>query len=479
MGTVRPEEIAGLDATAQAELVARGEASPLELVEAAIERIERVNPQLNAVVTPMYEEARRVVAAGVPEGPLRGVPYLLKDLLASYGGVRQTSGSRYLRDYVAPADSELVARLKRAGVVIVGKTNTPEFGILPTTEPALFGPCRNPWNLDHSTGGSSGGSAAAVAARAVPAAHANDGGGSIRIPASCCGVFGLKPTRARNPLGPEFGDVLGGLVVEHAVTLSVRDSAAILDATAGPDLGDPYVAPPPERPYREEVGRDPGRLRLAFSTRSPTGSRVHPECAAAVLDAARLCERLGHSVEEHDPPTEPEAVNDSFLKLYAAGHAAEIDYFSLLLGRPPAPGECEPLTEALRALGCELTASQYILAVGLLQRVSREIARSLAPFDAWITPTVPEPPVPLGTFAGKPGDPLAGLARASEIAPFTAVCNFTGLPGMSVPLAWSESGLPIGIHFVGRFGEEGTLFRLAAQLEAARPWADRRPPVCA
>lgn len=479
MDQVQADEIAALDAVAQAERVARGEVSPLELIEAAIARIERVNPRLNAVVTPMYDEARRAVASGLPDGPLRGVPYLLKDLMGTYGGVRQTYGSAFLREHVPPADAELVRRLKRAGLVVVGKTNTPEFGILPTTEPALFGPSRNPWNSEHSTGGSSGGSAAAVAARLVPAAHANDGGGSIRIPASCCGVFGLKPTRARNPLGPDWGDALAGFVAEHAVTLSVRDSAAILDATAGPDLGDPYFAPPKERPYLEEVGREPGRLRIAFTTAAPVDIPVHPECADAVRAAATLCAGLGHEVEEHAPQIDPAGLNDCFVKIYAGGHAAELDSFIRTLGRKPAPGELEPLTAALYDMGRELRASDFLLAVQRLQRVSREIARAMAPYDAWITPTIPEPPMHLGEFDPTPENPLAGLVRASEVAPFTAIANFTGLPAMSVPLAWSRAGLPIGVQFLGRFGGEATLFRLAAQLESAQPWRDHRPPVCA
>jgi amidase len=268
-------DIAFLDATAQAELVRTKQVKPAELLDAAIERIERINPQLNAVITPMYEEARRVSESNLPNGPFTGVPFLLKDLGAGYAGVRQAQGSEYLKDFVSPFDSELTSRYKRAGLVIAGKTNTPEFGLVPTTEPRLFGATRNPWDTGHSVGGSSGGSAAAVAAGIVPMAHANDGGGSIRIPASCCGLFGLKPSRARVPLGPLLGDMMGGLVCEHAVTRSVRDSAALLDATAGPEVGDPYYAPPQERPYVKEVGADPGKLRIAFTTRNATGTPLH------------------------------------------------------------------------------------------------------------------------------------------------------------------------------------------------------------
>ena len=293
------DEFAFLDAIAQAALVRSREVSPIELVDAAIARIERLNPHLNAVVTTMYEEARRIAQGRLPSGPFGGVPFLLKDSLASYAGVHTTSASRLLRDRVCDHDSELVARLKRAGLIVLGKTNLPEFGLLPTTEPHLFGATRNPWNPQRTPGGSSGGAAAAVSAGMVTMAHGTDGGGSIRIPASCCGVFGLKPTRARNPSGPDHGDVRGGLVVEHALTRSVRDSAALLDATAGPDAGDPYCAPAPRRPFLHEVGVDPGRLRVAFSAH--TLVPLHNDCAVALHDAAMLCHDLGHEVIEAKP----------------------------------------------------------------------------------------------------------------------------------------------------------------------------------
>ena len=475
----RPDEFRDLDLTAQAELVRRGEVRARELVEAAIARIERVNPDLNAVVTPLFERARDAASGDLPDGPLRGVPYLVKDLMGTLAGVRQTSGSRYLRDFVPRQSSELMQRLQRAGLIIVGKTNTPEFGILPTTEPDLFGAARNPWNPAHSTGGSSGGSAAAVASGMVAAAHANDGGGSIRIPASCCGLFGLKPTRARNPLGPDVGDVMSGLVAEHAVTRSVRDSAALLDATSGPDLGDPYVAPPPARPFLDEVGADPGRLRIACITRSPLGEAVESDCVAAVQSAASLCSELGHEIVETAIEIEAAELQGSFLALFGAGTTMQIDALSMELGRPPADDELEPGTRALYEFGKSITASQYLLAVAHLQRVSRELAHTFADFDAVLTPTLCEPPLPLGTLASPPEDPLAGLMRASTWIPFTALCNFTGQPAMSIPLFWSESGLPIGTQFIGRFGDESLLFRLAAQLEAARPWSHRRPDICA
>ncbi|HXG92242.1 MAG TPA: amidase [Blastocatellia bacterium] len=471
------DELASLDATAQAELVRKKEVKPIELVDAAIERIERMNPALNAVITPMYDEARAAAAGAIPDGQFAGVPFLLKDLLASYKGVRMAAGSAFLSDFAPDHDSELVARYKRAGLIIVGKTNTPEYGILPTTEPNLFGATRNPWNTERATGGSSGGSAAAVAARMVAMAHANDGGGSIRIPASCCGVFGLKPTRARNPLGPDFGDMFSGLVQEHAVTRTVRDSAALLDATAGPDLGDPYCAPPPARPFIQEVGASPGRLRIAFTTATPMGAPLHPDCVAAVKDAAKLCEELGHEVEEAFPVISGERLIESFMAIWSAGCAWTIDSLAYATGKQPAADQFEPLTWALYQMGKQQSASTYLLALQWLQMVSREIAHFMTKYDVVLTSTLGEPPVPLGTFNSPPDNPLAGMMRATSFVPYTPICNVTGQPAMSVPLYWNAEGLPIGTHFIGRFGDEATLFRLAAQLEAARPWAARCPTI--
>ena len=471
------EEFAFMDATEQAELVRCGEVKPLELVEAAIERAELLNPKLNAIVTPMYELARAAAKGSLPDGPFRGVPFLLKDLLAAYAGVRMTSGSRSLREFIPPRDSELVIRLKRAGLVILGKTNTPEFGILPTTEPLLFGATHNPWNLDRSPGGSSGGSAAAVAAGIVPFAHANDGGGSIRIPASCCGLFGLKPTRGRNPLGPELGDIMGGLVVEHAVTRSVRDSAALLDATAGPDVGDPYWAPPQHRAYAEEVKSDPGRLRIAFSTKAPSGAKIHSDCVDAVQDAAKLCSDLGHEVTDAAPEINGPMLVQAFTAVWAAGTASGIDAFAFLTGQTPKVERFEPLTWGLYEMGRQVTGPAYLLAQAALQRMARDVARFMEKYDAWLTPTLAEPPLHLGTFDSTPDDALRGFYRAVDYVPFTPIANATGQPGMSVPLYWNSEGLPVGTHFFGRFGDEGLLFRLAAQLENARPWAKRRPAI--
>jgi amidase len=470
------DELVALDATAQAELVRKKEVSPLELVEAAIERIERLNPQLNAVVTPMYDLARAAAAGPLPEGPFTGVPFLLKDLEASYGGVRMTSGSASLKDYIAPQDSELVARHKRAGFITLGKTNTPEFGLMCTTEPRLFGPARNPWDPTRTPGGSSGGSCVAVASGMVAAAHASDGGGSIRIPASCCGLFGLKPSRGRNPLAVEPSS----LSVEHAVTRSVRDSAAILDATQGAQPGDPYHAPLPQRPYVEEVGAPPGRLRIGFTTRGLWHEELHADCVAAARDAAALCEELGHDVEEARPPFPADLILNSFTTIWEAGAAAQIDSAALFTARPVTQDLVEPLTWALAQNGRKRSAPELFLALGALQITSVIAAQFHEAYDLWLTPTLGEPPVPLGTFDDSPpGDPMRAFERAQAFVPFTPVQNATGQPAMSVPLFWNAEGLPIGTHFVARYGEEATLFRLAAQLEEARPWAQRRPPVSA
>jgi amidase len=460
-----------MDATAQAELVRRGDATAVELVQAAIERIERANPAINAVVTPMFDLALEAARGNLREGPFTGVPFLLKDLTASYAGVRMTGGSAFAADFVPGIDSELVRRLKGAGFIVVGKTNTPELGIQPTTEPRLFGPCRNPWDRTRTVGGSSGGSAAAVAAGMVSAAHGGDGGGSIRIPASCCGVFGLKPTRGRNPLGPNFGDIMGGLVVEHALTRSVRDSAAILDATAGPAPGDPYIAPPPARPFREEIGTPPGRLRIAFSEFSPLGGPVHAECREAVRKTAALCEDLGHRVVEAAPALDAERFMASFMALWAGGCAWGVDGLALVIGKRPAAEEFEPLTWALYERGKGVGAAEYLLALQGLQQLSRRIAGFFLEHDVWLTPTLAEPPFELGAL-DFPSEQLAdAIRRAFGFTPFTSLFNVTGQPAMSVPLHWSGGGLPIGVQFAARYGDEATLFRLATQLEEARPWA--------
>ncbi len=472
-------EFERFDATGLAELVRKGKAQPSELVDAAIARIERLNPRLNAVVTPLFEQARASSKEPLSEGPFRGVPFLLKDLGAggTLGGARMTMGTAFMSRFVPDHDSELVKRLKRSGLVILGKTNTPELGILPTTEPRFLGACRNPWDLKRTTGGSSGGSAAAVAAGFVPMAHANDGGGSIRIPASCCGLFGLKPTRARTPLGPDYGDLFSGLIADHAVTRSVRDCAALLDATSGPDVGDPYWAPPPERPFLQEVGQPPGKLRIAFTAKAADDISIHADCVKAVHDAARLCASLGHEVEEAALDLPGQMISQSFMVLWSAGCAFVIDGLSFVTGKAPNPAEFEPLTWTLYSMGKKQEASAYLLALALLQRFSREVARFFLRYDVLLTPTLSEPPLPLGTFDSPPDNPLHGLRMAEKFVPFTPICNITGQPAMSVPLYWNAERLPIGVHFVGRFGDEATLFRLAAQLEEACPWNQRFPPL--
>ena len=475
-GRVNDDELTRLDATAQAELVRRREVRARDLIEAAIARIERLNPTLNAVVTPMFEDALERASGELPEGPFTGVPFVLKDLTAQYAGVRYTEGSAFVADYVSRQDQELVVRQMKAGLVVVGKTNTPEFGILPTTEPRLFGATRNPWSLGRTTGGSSGGTAAAVASGMVPMGHGNDGGGSIRIPASCCGLFGLKPTRARNPLGPALGDTPAGLECEHALTRTVRDSAALLDATEGPDVGDPYWAPPKKRPYAQEVGADPGRLRIGLTTSTVTQVPVDPGCVRAAEDTARLCEELGHDIVDLNlSDLDGGAISDAFITVWASGVAAVIEYWSGVLGKAPAAADFEPLTWAMRELALGRSVTDYMLAVGYLQSVTREISRHFTDCDVLLTPVLAEPPLPLGSFEAPEDQPLFPLLRAGAWVPFTPLANITGQPAMSVPLHWNDEGLPIGSHFIGRFGDEATLFRLAAQLEQARPWADRRP----
>jgi|WetSurMetagenome_2_1015567.scaffolds.fasta_scaffold87722_2 amidase len=482
------------DATGLAELVRRREVSPATLLEAAIERIEARNPRVNAVVRPMFAEARRTASEPLPDGPFTGVPFLLKDLMAAYAGVPLTSACRFLAGFVPAYDSEMVVRHKRAGLVVAGKTNTPELGIMGFTEPRLFGPCRNPWNTDHTTGGSSGGAAAAVASGMVPMAHGGDGGGSIRIPASCCGLFGLKPTRGRNPLGPVYGESWCGLVQEHAITRSVRDSAALLDATCGPDLGAPYFAAPPARPFLAEVGADPGRLRIAWSAQPLFGETTHPDCRAAVADAAAVCASLGHHVEEARPEFGKAALRRAYLAVVAVNTARGIEHAGEVMRRQPTAADFEPETWFLATIGRRMSAPRYQAAIELLHLSSRKVAAFFTGFDVFLTPTLAHPPLRIGALALKPADAGAILAlraaplkrlldlalekmagQAFEATSNTMLFNQTGQPAMSVPLYWSAAGLPIGTQFVARYGDEATLLRLAAQLEQARPWLDRRP----
>ena len=463
------------DALGQARLLRSGEISGLELVEAAIGRIEDLNPRLNAVITPLYDRAREEASGPLGDGSFAGVPFLLKDLLAQYAETQFAQGSRFLEGYVSSQDTELVKRYRRTGLIVIGKTNTPELGLGITTEPELFGPTHNPWDLGRTSGGSSGGSAAAVASGTVAMAHGNDAGGSIRIPASCCGVFGLKPSRARNPLGPAFGDVIGGLVAEHVLTRSVRDSAAMLDATAGPDVGDPYAVPAPERPFLEAAQRDPKVLRVAFSSQPPLDSPVHPDCVTALQEAASLCRELGHDVEEDRPQLDGELLFQSFTQVISAGFAWCLDDLSRSLNRELREELFEPFVWSLTQRGRQVSGPEYLMAWQNLQQLAREVGRFLNRYDVWMTPTLGKPPVPLGTFRFEGEDPFQLRRRMSEFTPFTYLANSTGQPAMSVPLCWNAQSLPIGIHFLGRFGEEETLFGLAGQLERARPWSQRRP----
>ncbi|GAB7183925.1 hypothetical protein ATKI12_3756 [Kitasatospora sp. Ki12] len=473
------DALTALDATDQAALVRAGTVSAEELVTAAIARIERLDPGLNAVITPAFDRALDQVRAGLPDGPFRGVPYLLKDLATEQAGVRFTEGSAFLRDHVSRRDQELVRRLRAAGLVLLGKTNTPEFGMSPTCEPLLHGPTRNPWDRTRTTGGSSGGSAAAVAARLVPAAHGNDAGGSLRFPASCCGLFGLKPGRARVPLGPAYGDAFGGWAAEHALTRTVRDSAALLDAVAGPEPGDPYPAPPAAGPFRAEVDRQPGRLRIAYSLRTAGGHPVHPDCAAALDDAVRLCAGLGHEPAEAHLPGLTDEVSDAIGTVFGAAMAWIVAYWTRELGRPPRPEELEPYTLASWEHGRRVSAGDYLLAVTTLQSFARTVAGFLTRYDLWLTPTLARPPLPLGEMTSTEDDPWRTARAAAPFVAFPAVvANLTGAPAMSVPLYHSATGLPIGVHVLGRPGGEATLLRLAGQLERARPWSRRAPGGC-
>jgi amidase len=479
-------ELAKLDATAQAALVRDREVSPLELVDAAIARVEALNPRLNAVIHELFEEGRAAATNGQVDGPFRGVPFLFKDIGAALAGQPFHLGTRVLKeiDFRAPVDTYLGQRFRDAGFITIGKTNTPELGILPTTEPDAYGATHNPWDVERTPGGSSGGSAAAVASGMVPVAHANDGGGSIRIPASHCGLVGLKPTRQRISEGPLVGDNISGLTAELVLSRSVRDVAAVLDAVHGPAPGDPYVAPPPARPYIDELQAEPGSLRIALVTRSAAEIEVEPVVIDTVREAGTLMESLGHSIAEHGLAEasfgDGSELVDSFMVRWEAGQAATMATLERVLGRAIAADEVEPLTWALAEAGRSHGAGEYLNAVGLHQLVSRVIGGWLdSEFDLLLTPTVGEPPPPLGTYDDSGVDPMDAIRRAWPTAAFSGIFNATGQPAISLPLRWTDEGLPIGVQFVAPLGREDLLIRVAAQLERARPWADRTPPVFA
>ena len=471
-------ELWQLDAMAQANLVRSREVSALELVDAAISRIERIDRQLNAVVTPLFDAAREVAKQPLPAGPLSGVPFLVKDLGCAQAGVRQTNGSRAMRDYVPVADSPLVTRYRNAGLVIVGRTSTPEFGNHSTTEPVLLGPTRNPWALDRTTGGSSGASAAAIAAGLTAIASGGDGAGSLRIPASCCGVFGFKPSRGRVSSAPG-GGAIGNLAIRHAMSRSVRDNAALLDIAAVPEPGDPFFAPPPERPFLEEVGRDPGRLRIGWTATPAIETEIHDECVTAVRSAAELLEGLGHEVVEASPRLEGDVIIGSLLAVWAAGNLEDALACERLLGRPLKEDELEITTWELVEHGRSLSARDLVEAVAAFGTTTRSIGAFFEDHDIWLTPTLARPPEHLGVLNQSSGSALGWQRMDSGFNPFNPWANISGCPSMSLPLHWSADGLPIGVLATARYGDEAGLFRLAAQLEAARPWADRWPAIAA
>jgi amidase len=449
-------EVGRLDAVAQRDLVDRGEVKASELVAWARERADALNPQLNAIITPIEEDNGG------------GVPMVLKDLVVEVPGVPFAEGSNFVKGLVSTSECELVTRYRRGGFAFIGKTNTPEFGMAPHCEPAAFGATHNPWSLGHTTAGSSGGSAAAVAAGIVPVGHASDAGGSIRYPASCCGLFGLKPTRARNPLGPEYGDALGGAAVEHVLTRSVRDSAVVLDATSGPAPGDPYFAPPVARPFAHEVGADPGVLRIAYSRVSAEGTPLHPDCLAAVDATVELLDSLGHRVTEAAFTPIDAATGRAIGTLLNGATAWILAYWVRRLGREPQPGELEPATLAMARAGASVSASDWLLARDDINAYSRRAAAWFDNYDLFLCPTVTTPPPTLADIKANPGE----MIRNAGI-----IANITGNPAMSVPLFWNADGLPIGSHFLAPFGDEATLLRLASQLEAAQPWAGKWPAV--
>jgi amidase len=488
------------DALGLAELVRSREVSPLDLIDATIARIEVVNPRLNAVVTRMYERARDEARGRLPEGPFTGVPFLVKDLVQPVAGVRFTRGSRFFAEEIPSYDGTLIQRYRRAGLVLVAKTNTPEFGLTPFTEPVLHGPTRNPWSTEHSVGGSSGGAGAVVGARVVPMAHGGDGGGSIRIPASCCGVFGLKPTRGRNPPGPDRGEGWMGLAAEHALTLSVRDSAALLDATRGYEPGAPYDAPPPARPFLQEIGAPPGKLRIALCKAPPLPGEPHPDVLAAAEDAARLCESLGHHVEEATLPVSPAALAADFVTLVSVATALDLDEAERSTGRKASRDTFETATLLLAMLGRAADATRFQQARLNIQALGMKMAGFFEKYDLILSPTLGLPPPRIGQLQPPEAErrlqelivsahlspvlklgPLvqAIAAKTFSFIPYTPLANVVGLPSASLPLSWNAQGLPVGVMLTGRFGDEATLFRLSAQLEEARPWRSRRPPICA
>lgn len=469
-----------MDATDQAALVASGEASPGELLEAAIERIERIDPALNAVVIRWFAHARETAASpDLPNGPFRGVPFLIKDLFADYAGQRISNGNVALKEahFIADADTTLVSRYRGAGLVIAGRTNSPELGSVPTTEPVAWGATHNPWDTTRTPGGSSGGAAAAVASGMVPFAHASDGGGSIRIPASCCGLVGLKPSQGRITLGPVRDE--SGLAVEHCVSRTVRDSAALLDATRGPGIGDTVIAPPPARPYVEELGADPGRLRIGILDHHAQGGRVDAEVTEAAQAVGKLLESLGHHVEAAWPKAlEDATLGSKFGAMWSTNMGISRLRFEAQLGRPLEDHELEPMNRVQADFATHFGAIDYALALSGVAQYRRAMHSWWDEgWDLLLTPTLAELPLKLGTIVNDPENPMAPMRRAGEFVPFTPPFNTSGLPAISLPLEWTADGLPVGVQLVAAYGREDILIRVASQLEQAKPWADRKPAI--
>jgi len=478
-----------LTALEQAAAVRRREVSPVELVEHALDRIDRLDEQLGAFVTVTPEAAReqakaaeQAVQNATDEAtlpPLLGVPIAIKDLNLTKGIVTKL-GSTVYEEFVPTFDDYIVESLRAAGTISLGKTATPEFGLPCYTETDIGPPARTPWDTSRLSGGSSGGAAAAVSGGFIPFAQGSDGGGSIRIPASECGLVGLKPSRGRVSFGPDLGEPIAGLAHEGVVTRSVRDTAALVDILAGYEPGDPHTAPPPLRPYAQEVGTDPGKLRIGILVRLPGETApTHPDCRAAAESAARLLESLGHTVEPSHPAALDELeVGHHFSMMYATHIARMVDVLGELTGTPFGPEDLDPLNRTLADLGRMATSQQYLATVDWLHGYTRRMAAWwTSGFDLLLTPTLPQPPPPLGTFTPSAADPVATGVRATQFAGFTMPFNLTGQPAMSLPLHWNDDRLPIGVQFAAAYGREDLLIRVAAQLEQARPWADRRPPI--
>ncbi len=461
------------DAVGLAGLIAKREVSAGEVLEAAVSRMAQVNPKVNAVTLDLAERARKQAAAGVPEGPLSGVPYLVKDLGVQIAGTVTSGGSAMWKDAVAQTDSALARAYREAGLVIFGKTNTPEFGLMPVTEPSFLGVCRNPWDLSRTSGGSSGGAASAVAAGIVPAAHASDGGGSIRIPASACGLFGLKPSRGRVSFAPA-GEGWAGASAMHAVTRSVRDSAVLLDIACQPEPGDPYYLSPPSTPYAQEVGKAPGKLRIGFTTAGLAAPIDNPEVIAGVTATAKLCENLGHTVEEVTLPGDFAAMALGAGNAIAASVVANIEAEAAKRGRPVGEEEVEPLTWAMYRRGQTVSGGDYVRGLAAIHAYGRAMATLFETYDVLLLATLGGPAIPIGWLTERG---VNGTERLFAFMPNTQAFNNTGQPCMTMPLAWSVEGLPLGIQFVGRMADEATLFRLAAQIEQATPWFDRTAPL--